>query len=259
MKRFISLVVLIPISYACLLIAIVGFGEKKYIEVSTWEHCKDASSFVNCSISSNDDLRNYSDAILKLKELEKLSLDNTFRARGFKSKILDARFEVKQAYQLRDIPYVFEKYIKDRASFCEYKHEPIEGEYQSEFFLCKFEAGAVDYKFKSKKIVPDLMEASIGAIPLLILLAFLYFKRSFVKSIFTKEGFTFVLKQKQYRLSILFSLFWFAGCFAIFLSTENMTSFNPIKDPDVWILYLVGLYPLLIILLTYYILSAKEN
>lgn len=261
MRRFISLVLLIPIFYGCFLFAIAGFGEKKYEEISTWEHCKDAYDFVDCSISSNDELRRYSDAILKLQDLEKRNLDNnSFMASDVKAKISSARFEVKEAYSLKNDYFFFKQYIKDISEFCKYKHPAdADGEYQSEYFLCKFEAGEVNYKFTSRKLVPDFRAAAIGVVPLLVLLIFLYLKRSFVKSIFTKEGFAFVLKQKQYRLSILFSLFWFSACFAIFLSTEGMSSFNPLKEPDVWILYLIGLYPLLIILFTYYILSANDE
>ena len=93
--------------------------------------------------------------------------------------------------------------------------------------------------------------------PLIIVIGFVYFILNKYPPIFSNASVEWMSNKKQFRIFLVATIVW-AAAFLIFSMFENDT-INPFDDDDAWLPVILGLYPLLTFLITYFIVSAEDE
>lgn len=92
-----------------------------------------------------------------------------------------------------------------------------------------------------------------------ILVAFYIYLKFFQSSrpIFTAETFNWLQSKKKFRVSILMSIAWFLIWLIILFNLERRV--NPFDNSDAWFFYIYGIYPLLTIISSRFIVTAEDK
>lgn len=97
----------------------------------------------------------------------------------------------------------------------------------------------------------------IAISPLLILIGFIYFIFNKYPPMLSSETVSWMNNRKQFRIFLVVSIAWTLAFFT-YSMVENNT-INPFDDDDAWLPVILGLYPLLTFLITYFIVSAEDE
>lgn len=92
-----------------------------------------------------------------------------------------------------------------------------------------------------------------------ILVAFYIYLKFFQSNrpIFTAETFNWLQSKKKFRVSILMSTVWFLIWLIILFNLERRV--NPFDNSDAWFFYIYGIYPLLTIISSRFIVTAEDK
>jgi hypothetical protein len=97
----------------------------------------------------------------------------------------------------------------------------------------------------------------LGLAPLLILTGLIYFAFDKWSPLFSSATVSWMDSKKQFRIFLVLVITW-AVAFLTYSMMESGT-INPFDDDDAWLPLIVGLYPLLTFLITYFIVSAEDE
>jgi hypothetical protein len=103
----------------------------------------------------------------------------------------------------------------------------------------------------------NLITFLISLSPLIIIAGFAFFIFNKYPPIFSNATVEWMSSKKQFRIFLVATIVW-AAAFLIFSMFENDT-INPFDDDDAWLPVILGLYPLLTFLITYFIVSAEDE
>jgi hypothetical protein len=97
----------------------------------------------------------------------------------------------------------------------------------------------------------------LGLAPLLILTGLIYSAFDKWSPLFSSATVSWMDNKKQFRIFLVLVITW-AVAFLTYSMMESGT-INPFDDDDAWLPLIVGLYPLLTFLITYFIVSAEDE
>jgi len=112
-------------------------------------------------------------------------------------------------------------------------------------------------RFSKETKVFSFVTFLLAIAPLIIVIGFVYFIFNKYPPIFSSATVEWMSNKKQFRIFLVATIVW-AAAFLIFSMFENDT-INPFDDDDAWLPVILGLYPLLIYLITYFIVSAEDQ
>ena len=129
-------------------------------------------------------------------------------------------------------------------------------------FLSSYSDGSIDalpepsrFSFETKAF--SMWIFLIGLAPLLILTGLIYFAFDKWSPLFSSATVSWMDNKKQFRIFLVLVITW-AVAFLTYSMMESGT-INPFDDDDAWLPLIVGLYPLLTFLITYFIVSAEDE
>ena len=111
------------------------------------------------------------------------------------------------------------------------------------------------FSFKTK--VFSFTDFLIATAPLIIVIGFGYFVFTKYSPIFSNATVVWMKNKKQFRIFLVATMGW-TSLFLIYSMLDNGT-INPFDRDDAWFPLIIGLYPLLTFLITYFIVSAEEG
>jgi hypothetical protein len=136
------------------------------------------------------------------------------------------------------------------------------GGYLSYGFLSSYSDGFLDalpetsrFSFETKAF--SIWVFLIGLAPLLILTGLIYSAFDKWSPIFSSATVSWMDNKKQFRIFLVLVITW-AVAFLTYSMMESGT-INPFDDDAAWLPLIVGLYPLLTFLITYFIVSAEDK
>lgn len=112
-------------------------------------------------------------------------------------------------------------------------------------------------RFSIETKVFNFVTFLLAIAPLIIVIGFAYFIFNKYPPIFSNATVEWMSNKKQFRIFLVATIVW-AAAFLIFSMFENDT-INPFDDDDAWLPVILGLYPLLTFLITYFIVSAEDE
>jgi len=129
-------------------------------------------------------------------------------------------------------------------------------------FLSSYSDGSIDalpepsrFSFETKAF--SMWIFLIGLAPLLILTGLIYFAFDKWSPLLSSATVSWMDNKKQFRIFLVLVITW-AVAFLTYSMMESGT-INPFDDDDAWLPLIVGLYPLLTFLITYFIVSAEDE
>ena len=231
-----------------------------YHNIDSYDVCKnlEGAEFVDCFIENNYGLQQ-----VRYKETEGRYPGLIFGS--YMNEEVD-----KFTWNLKDSPEVFKGFVKNPKLFCkgEFKSE----EYTANYFLAKYNCNQLeenpenfDYKFRdftyefSWKVL-SIYLLIISAI--LAGLAYWFVRFQPIKTeLRNKETFAWLSNQKQFRIFLLIASGWMIVSFVVLESLMNFYSFNPFnlyEPAKLWLSYFASIYPLAVLLISYFIVTAEE-
>lgn len=232
-----------------------------YHNIDSYEICEslEGAKFVDCFIENN-----YGLSEIKSKE-----------ANGRGSTLIFSDYmnvEVDNfAWDLRDSPELFKLFVKSPKLFCNQELKPKE--YTGNYFLAKYNCSVImdnpenfNYKFRDFTYGFSWIKLSIYLLIILSIfagLAYWYVKfRPIITELQNDKTFIWLNNQKKFRIFLLTSIAWMIVSFIFldsFISFDAFNPFNLYEPAMLWLSYFISIYPLAILLISYFIVTAEEE
>lgn len=296
MKRFIFILSFPPIIiFSLLFILVVGDESKgfndKIIDIDISQHCAKADDFISCVYSDSHDFNQLIHAYQRepypdnehakndkgacdteflgsFRYVEE-DYDNKNRANflsacsnwyiGYATEILLGKDFSSEDLQNLAYPWHTNNISKSkRNDFIKFMdagsfgRQNICEDQTTGNLICLFSKST----FNTKANVFNLPLFLVALIPLLFTLGISYFIYTKISPIFSINSVNWMQNKKSFRIFLVSSSIW-AAIFLTYSMIENYT-INPFDDEDAWFPLILGLYPLIVFLITYFIVSADD-
>ena len=95
------------------------------------------------------------------------------------------------------------------------------------------------------------------------LILFLFWKNKVIIEQFkSQQTYEWLLRTKKFRTALVLSIIWFIFFFIALFTAAEFSELNPFKESEslaLWLVYLFSLYPLMALLVSYYLYSAENE
>ena len=267
------------------------------VKINTFDVCESAPDFQSCVIKKHEPLSRFINCISEYpaKKLAKeLKFGPEYRVGNLEyiDSILlqgcyggytiprDSLVHYKRAAELIKEPNLFKDFIKVPGKLCDGDIKNYQ-EFKSnkkgmirlkdQFNLCD-ELGNPTYNtesyifshYKNKFLWKKLLRyLTFFFIPSTLALIFFWRNKSVIATLLQdQQTYSWLLIKRKFRTALVLSLAWLALFFIVLFSQADFSGFNPLTESGasgLWFVYLFSFYPLMTLLISYFIYSADNE
>jgi len=166
-----------------------------------------------------------------------------------KSLVTDANIKPSDSYMTNRNLQEFKKYIQNP-----YLTKDESGNVKSEVIEWAWLDKKPSFMFKGN--IFSYWLVLLALLPTLIAIGIFITLYKKLEPIFSKSTFNWIKSKRKFRASLLISFVWIFPWFIILNSSGR--GLNPLDNSDAWLFYCFGLYPLVSILCSYFIVTAED-
>lgn len=271
----------------------------KEVTVNTYDSCRGAtdfkscvldkhealSRFVNCVSRYEQDAREIGSTAYLIRTIEQGHLSGCYDGYEFPK---DSLVHYERAAELINKPIVFKEFIKTPGKLCnaailnkkysELKYPLTIGDLRKGKTITWVDAhnrcdesgnpasNSRQYKFthyQDRFLWNELLFFLLFFIPSSLILIFFWRNKKVINKLLKdQQTYSWLSNKKKFRTALVLSLGWLAFFFIVLFSNGDFSGFNPFNERqsfELWLVYLFSLYPLMTLLISYFIYSAEEN
>ena len=294
MNQFIKLYLIYPIILIVTLtffiasLSYIDVKKTEIVNVDTYDACKEASDFKSCVLDKHEPLSRFVNCVGDLGKENQQSAEYFLRKyhqgtlsgcyEGYEIWV-DSLAHYEKAAELLSQPNQFKAFIKMPGKICNPDIEVTEiGELlggkkvtlQDGYNRCD-EFGnpsdrSINFTFRhseNKFIWSEFLLFLVMFMPSsLILFLFWKNKKVIIEQFKSQQTYEWLLRTKKFRTALVLSIIWFIFFFIALFTAAEFSELNPFKESEslaLWLVYLFSLYPLMALLVSYYLYSAENE